>query len=394
VIPAERAHLRIAASTHAGMSGKNNEDRYAVSAYRLEGSPSLPSVLAVVCDGIGGHRAGEVAAEIAVETISQGVAQSDASQPIETLRTVIQEASQKILEQAQEDHGKHGMGSTCACAWVIDKRLYIAYVGDSRIYLLRDGKIHQLSNDHTWVQEAIDVGLISPEQAREHPNAHVIRRHLGSQQPVEPDTRLRLAPDENNEQMEAHQGMELLPGDQLVLCSDGLTDLVNPDEILQALQGKDQQEALKELTQLANQRGGHDNITIISMRVPPGGLDSTPTIPIPRRKLFRSQRRKAIVGWSCLVAALLVVLLVSGLIAGYLFLSSSASNATLTPTLTSATVTVTSMPSAETPFTTPPTSAPAQATPTRPQASPPPAGSPPAQSAPTLTPWPTNTIGP
>lgn len=393
MIPAERSHLHVAASTHAGMSGKNNEDRYGVSAYRLEGGQPLPSVLAVVSDGIGGHRAGEVAAEIAIETISQGVARSDASQPVEVLRTAIQKASQEILEQAQKDHGKHGMGATCACAWVIDNRLYIVYVGDSRIYLLRGGAIQQLSNDHTWVQEAIEVGLLSPEQAREHPNAHVIRRHLGSQQPVQPDTRLRLAADESNEQMEANQGMALLPGDRLVLCSDGLTDLVNTDEILQAFEKKDQNSAIKELTQLANDRGGHDNITIVAMQAPPGGLDTAPTIPIPRRKLYRGQRRR-VIRWSCLAALLLLGLVASSLIAGYLFVSRRAPAATFTPTSITITGTIQPSASTEAPSSPAPTFTAPITSPTQAPASPLPSESPSSQSRPTLTPWPTNTSAP
>ncbi len=224
MIPSKYSHLHVAVATHPGMKGKNNEDRYAVSAYSIGEEKRIPSVLAVVCDGIGGHRAGEVAAEIAVEKISLVVAQSDGSQPLATLREAISEANQAVRSQSEVDPTRKGMGATCACAWVIGDRLFIASVGDSRIYLERAGTIHKLTTDHTWIQEALDQGILTPEQARGHPNLHVIRRYLGSQQPVEADTRLKLSRDEDDVQAQSNQGLKLVPGDTLMLCSDGLTD--------------------------------------------------------------------------------------------------------------------------------------------------------------------------
>ncbi len=268
MIPAERAHLHIAAITHPGMSGKNNEDRYAVSAFRLEGEQATPVVFAIISDGIGGHRAGEVAAEMVVETVSQAVSSSNAQFPIQTLRESIMRSSQLISVESESDPEKKGMGATCACAMVVGERLYTANVGDSRIYLLRSGGIQQISTDHTWVQEAIDAGVIAPEEGKGHPNAHVIRRYLGSKQPVEPDTRLRLSPTESAAEAEANQGLVLQPNDQVLLSSDGLTDLVTDEEILTALQSNEQQPALQVLVDLANQRGGHDNITAIVLRLP------------------------------------------------------------------------------------------------------------------------------
>jgi len=242
MIPAERAHLHIAALTHPGMSGKNNEDRYAVSAFRLEDEQSTPVVFAIISDGIGGHRAGEVAAEMVVETVSQAVAKSNAQYPIQTLRESIMRSSQEISVEAESDPEKKGMGATCASALIVGDRLYIAYVGDSRIYLVRSGAVRQISIDHTWVQEAVDANIIEPEEAKGHPNAHVIRRYLGSKQPVEPDTRLRLSPSETPAQSEANQGLPLQPGDQVILCSDGLTDLVSDAEILSAVRNQEQEQ--------------------------------------------------------------------------------------------------------------------------------------------------------
>lgn len=285
MIPAERAHLNVTAISHPGMTGKNNEDRYGVSAYTINAGDMLPSLLAVVADGIGGHRAGEVAAEIAVETISAAVAHSDGNQPVQTLCEAIVSAGQAIGERAVIDPTLQGMGSTCACVWVIGSRLYTASVGDTRVYLIREDTIHRLTTDHTWVQEAIEHGLLAPEEARKHPNAHVIRRFLGSRQEVVPDTRLRLHPHESDAQAEANQGTQLQPGDVLVICSDGLTDLVDDGEILTALRTRNTRGALEELVRLSNRRGGHDNVTILTLAVP---TIERPTIPIA---VHRSQRR-------------------------------------------------------------------------------------------------------
>ena len=268
MIPAERAHLHVAAASHPGMKGKNNEDRYAVSAHRVGGKSRIRSLLAIIADGVGGHRAGEVAAEMAVEMICRAVEESDASLPVTTLRDAIVNASQAIYLRSMEDPTQLGMSTTCVCAWVLGDRLYLASVGDSRVYLIRSGKINQLTTDHTWVQEAIETGAITEEEARNHPNAHVIRRHLGSQQPVEPDLRIRLDVNETQEQSEANQGIQLRPGDRLLLCSDGLTDLVLKEEIAEILDAYPLEDSVARLVNLANARGGHDNITIISLEVP------------------------------------------------------------------------------------------------------------------------------
>lgn len=268
MIPKEQAHLEVHAITHEGMSGKNNEDRYGVSAHVVSEKNPISSVFAIVADGIGGHQAGEIAAEIVVESISHAVAGSDASDPLAIMEEAIVEAGQEVNEQATENAAQKGMGSTCVCTWVLGEQLYIASVGDSRIYLLRNDQIHQLTTDHTWAQEAVEHGIIAPEQVRGHPQSHIIRRYLGSKTIVDVDFRLRLHPDESDEQALANQGMGLQPGDKLLLCSDGLTDLVEEDEIKEKMQWPDRDAALQELVDLANQRGGHDNITIVTLEMP------------------------------------------------------------------------------------------------------------------------------
>lgn len=264
-----RAHLNVEAQTHAGMTGKNNEDRYAVASFVLAGSERTPSLFAVLADGIGGHRAGEVAAELAVNHIVDVVAKSDGHQIRRTLEDAVADASNAIAAHSASNDNLKGMGSTCATVWIVGDRLYTASVGDSRIYLLRGGKIQQLSVDHTWIQEALEKNIITPETAREHPNVHVIRRYLGSAVPPEADFRLKLSKEDNDEQAEARQGVKLQPNDVVLLCSDGLTDLVWNDEILETVNSKPNlKEGAGALIALANSRGGHDNITVVLISIP------------------------------------------------------------------------------------------------------------------------------
>jgi PPM family protein phosphatase len=385
----ERAHLFISANTHPGMKGKNNEDRYAVSTHRLGKRNNIPSVLAVVCDGIGGHRAGEVAAEIAVETISRAVAKADAQQPLEILNQAIQEASASIHTEAEANPERQGMGATCVCTWIIGDRLYTASVGDSRLYLVRGDTIQQLTTDHTWIQEAIEFGALTPEQARNHPNAHVIRRYLGSKSPVEVDFRIRLQPEETNEQALTNQGMHLLPGDILVLCSDGLTDLVEKDEIYATLKEKGRENALQVLTDLANQRGGHDNITMVALEAPanlkPASESTGAQTPVLARRLALPCAIIAIIG--ILTAA------VAGGLFWYFSLRELPPPAVLTPSTTPTVLPAleTVLPATEEGMDTPAAPmVPPKAKPTSTRTEQPEAGTMEA----TYTPWPTNTLPP
>lgn len=251
------------------MTGKNNEDRYAVSSYHLSKDDPRPAVFAVVADGIGGHRAGEVAAELAVNYISQAISESNAKRPLKILENAIHDASQAIAAHSAGKMDEEGMGATCACVWIIENKLYTAHVGDSRIYLLRGKYIRRLTTDHTWVQEAIEKGIITPEQAHDHPNVHVIRRHLGGVQLPQVDFRLRLDDNETDDEAQENQEYTLEPSDIILICSDGLTDLVWDDEILQTIRSKkDVKSAAEALVDMANKRGGHDNITVVLMSMP------------------------------------------------------------------------------------------------------------------------------
>jgi serine/threonine protein phosphatase PrpC len=371
----------VVALTHPGMKGKNNEDCFGVAAFSQGWLGARPILLAVLSDGIGGHRAGEVASAVAVEKISQEVQNSDGSRPAEVLVKAVQAASEAIREQASQKPDHSGMGATCACVWISGDQFYTATVGDSRLYLLRGGKIQRLSTDHTWVQEAVERGVIKPEQVSGHPNAHVIRRYLGSPMPPEVDLRMRLAADEDDARALANQGAKVQPGDLLILTSDGLTDLVTDEEICQAFLNRPGEEAGRGLIDLANERGGHDNITIVAVQVPAAGK--------PRRAAGAAGSRRW--AWMGCGAILLTALLTLSLAGGWWWLNSRPqTTVVLTPSATvsleqqvliaspTPTARATRTPGPVSGFRTP-TATPAVLLP--------------ADSGPTLTAWPTNTPG-
>jgi protein phosphatase len=377
MIPAESAYLPIYAVTDRGKSGKNNEDNYAVSAHILSESDPTPSIIAIIADGVGGHQAGEVASSLAVEMISQIIARSDANRPVAALEEAFSQTNQAIYSQATINPENAGMSTTAACAWVIGDQVYLASMGDSRIYLRRGENFIQLTVDHTWVQEAIESGILTPDQAKSHPNAHLIRRYLGSKQPAIPDFRLHLHPEDSDQQLIANQGMRLESGDYLFLCSDGLTDLVSDDEINAALGGQSLQNSLDGLIDLANKRGGHDNITIIGIQVP----DEMVITSVPKT------RNRTVIIVSLLV--ILAVAVLGGWIYRAYFWEDGSPTETLQPgiiiEISSPTFTLTALPTTqipETPEVTPEVSS----SPNLPTVE---------TSIPsTYTPWPTSTSGP
>jgi protein phosphatase len=294
-------------------------------------------------------------------------------------------ASQEISRQAIANPDLQGMGSTCACAWIIAGRLYATSVGDSRIYLLRGNTILQLSTDHTWIQEAIDQGTLTPETARGHPNQHVIRRYLGSPVPPDADFRLKLPGAGDQAGVESNQGLPLREGDRLVMCSDGLTDLVDDPEILSAYREESLDEANRRLVSLANQRGGHDNITIVAIEIP------------RRAKLERLASSNRVFQAAVVATLLLALILFTGLVIGFDWLNNHAGEVQTTPTA------LTAAPSQVLPVivgtqlqpsTLTPTPSPASSATPTPGVAASPAGGIPTFTAATATPWPTNTVQP
>jgi serine/threonine protein phosphatase PrpC len=277
MIPSDQPHLRVSAVSNSGRVRDHNEDSYGVTAYRLK-DDKTPVLLAVLADGIGGHQAGEVASKLTVDTVVAVLESQPTASPLAALRAAVVEAAREVRQAATGNKAREGMGSTLAVAWIIGRKLYTVNVGDSRIYFRREGDLHRISIDHTWIQEALDHGIIQPDEVEGHPNAHVLRRHIGGAKPPEPDFRLRLKLDETDDESVANQGLMLQAGDQLLLCSDGLTDLVSGPDIDAAL-AQHGPDATQDLLQLALQRGGHDNITIIVLEAPKPVSPSGASLP-------------------------------------------------------------------------------------------------------------------
>jgi serine/threonine protein phosphatase PrpC len=391
MIRVEQTHLNVVAQTHPGMKGKNNEDRFAVSAFRLSERSRVPVLLAVLSDGIGGHQAGEVAAELAVNTISHHISESTMSQPLRTIKEAIHLASEAIRNHALGAPERSGMGATCSIVLVIGERLFTSTVGDSRIYLMRAGTgIQKLSTDHTWIQEALELGVLQPDQVKGHPHAHVIRRYLGSPTLPEADFRLRMNVRESDSQAQANQGILLKPADKLMLCSDGLTDLVEDPEILAQFQANSMEVAAQNLIDLANARGGHDNITIVAIQVPgkAAAVVAASTVAVAVAPAAAKAPAKIRRSWlfGCLGALLLVAISAAAL---FSWMAATGKNtnlpgifgkATLTPTVLIATDTIepTVAPDTDTPV---PSQTPTL-TLTRTAT----------EKPHTITPWPTNTL--
>jgi PPM family protein phosphatase len=233
------------AGTDVGRARSGNEDSYFCGR----------TVLAVA-DGLGGHQGGEVASAAAAEPLAalDGREFADPAEAAEALTAAIREANSAILDQAAGDPGLWGMGTTVTAAALAGERhLQLAHVGDSRAYLLRDGSLEQLTTDHTVVAELVRRGRLTPAQAAIHPERSILTRAVGLDPRVPVDT-----PDP----------LELQDGDQVLLCSDGLTEPVDDDQIAQLLSAEpDGNAACQALIDAANAAGGPDNITVVLLRV-------------------------------------------------------------------------------------------------------------------------------
>ena len=233
------------AGTDVGRARSGNEDSY------LRGRTVL-----AVADGLGGHQGGEVASAAAVEPLAalDGREFADPGEAAAALAAAIREANAAILDRAVGDPDLWGMGTTVTAAAVAGGRhLQLAHVGDSRAYLLRDGVLEQLTTDHTVVAELVRQGRLTPEQAAIHPERSILTRAVGLDPRIPVDT-----PDP----------VELRPGDQVLLCSDGLTEAVDDDQIAELLSSAaDGEEACRSLIDAANTAGGPDNITVVLLQV-------------------------------------------------------------------------------------------------------------------------------
>lgn len=266
--------------TDPGRVRTTNEDQFLIAELTKAmhvGNTSLPlpemqfaeqrGHLFIVADGMGGHRAGEQASALAVETIETFALNTlkwflclkdpEQRDVLKEFQTALQQADLNVCQQAAEHPELQGMGTTVTMAYSLGLRLFIVHVGDSRGYLFRSGGLHRLTRDHTLVAELVRQGRISPDEAAHHRLRHVITNAVGGHEP--------------GVQVECHR-IELESQDTLLLCSDGLTEMVPDDRIAAIIQAEpDPQTACQRFVTEANQRGGNDNITVIVARFEAGG---------------------------------------------------------------------------------------------------------------------------
>jgi len=249
--------------TDVGRRRDHNEDAFLVDA---------DLGLFVVADGMGGHAGGGTASTLAVETIRDRVRAARASDPAlfadpgpaqtsrlpEVLREAVEEACRNIYRAAQEDPSLAGMGTTVTAALLADGAAFVAHVGDSRCYLARGEQIFQISEDHSLVNEQLKAGAITEEEARSSRFRNIITRSVGFEEEVLVDV----------------MGLEVQPGDTLVLCCDGLSNLVGDGEIGQVVAAEPLSDSPEKLVALANERGGDDNITVIVVKIDGTGASS------------------------------------------------------------------------------------------------------------------------
>ncbi len=239
--------LAVAARTDVGMVRAGNEDSFFANADAERG-------LFVVADGMGGHAAGEVASAMAVDIVRRDLAEVNAlsETAVPLLTDALKAANHSIFLRTVTEVDKQGMGTTASVLLIANSRYLVGQVGDSRVYMLRDGKLLQVTKDHSYVQEQVDAGLLTPEQARNHPYSNVITRCVGASDNVEPDT---------------YSG-DTRPGDVFLVASDGLTGMVDDRRIAYLLSlPLDPRKIVDSLIKEANARGGLDNITAIVIRI-------------------------------------------------------------------------------------------------------------------------------
>ena len=204
--------------------------------------------LLLVCDGMGGHKGGEIASRLAVETISNYFEKlNDRYNISEVINKSLEAANTSIILKAKEETELTDMGSTVVLVLVKNELAFYTSLGDSRIYKIRDGMIRQITKDNSLVQQMVDSNIITEDEAKIHPKKNVITKALGTNDELEP---------------EIYEPLKLQVNDKLILCSDGLTAHVDEEEIFQLSENNPPQEAARKLVELANERGGTDNITV------------------------------------------------------------------------------------------------------------------------------------
>ncbi len=230
--------------TDVGIRRESNQDYMYTSETAVGNLPNL----FLLADGMGGHAAGDYASRFTVEKVAELVGKSTFTEPVAIIKQAISEANALLLAEADKDVSRQGMGTTLVTATIIDDRMYVSNVGDSRLYLVSDDKMIQVTRDHSLVEEMVRLGEMDKEDAKIHPDKNIITRAVG------------VLPEVSADFFE----VELEPGDMILMCSDGLTNMVRDEEIRQIILGqRDIVEKAEKLVETANKNGGRDNITVV-----------------------------------------------------------------------------------------------------------------------------------
>ncbi len=283
---AEPIRLRLFARTDVGQVREHNEDNFLVADLSRRSRGLLDAnratalghqgSLFAVCDGMGGAAAGEIASQLAVDIIYEKMVEGLEETTVlprddlaRRLVRAVELAGLRIFHEAKADRSRRGMGTTVTAAALVDNHLFLAQVGDSRGYILRKGELVQVTRDQSLVNQLIEAGQLTEEEAETFEHNNIILQALGTSDTVQVDLTY----------------VELQQGDLLMLCSDGLSGMVRPDEIRELLQSeKDPLELCKGLTDRANQAGGHDNITVIVVQFDGDALSTESSEPLRYRK--------------------------------------------------------------------------------------------------------------
>ncbi len=235
--------MRAFSKTDKGKRREMNQDYVYTSEGRIGNLPNL----CILADGMGGHNAGDYASRYTVETIVDSIEKDEQKEPVSIIEQAIQRANQAILEKAKTDIDLDGMGTTVVVATIVDNEMYVANVGDSRLYVIGE-EIHQITKDHSFVQEMVRRGELNAKDARVHPDRNIITRAIGGAKPLEVD----------------FFEVELKEKERVLMCSDGLTDMIEDEDILKILkEQKSTADGIKCLVETANENGGNDNITVV-----------------------------------------------------------------------------------------------------------------------------------
>jgi len=248
-----RTGIEVSIQSDIGCLRQNNEDSFGYWEPEDDQQFLRKGRLAVVADGMGGYEGGQEASRLAVETLVEIYRDFGGDDPQAALIEALQTAHEQIREYSFAHPELRGMGTTCTAAAIVQDALYYVHVGDTRLYLIRDGQITRVTRDHSYVGRLVESGMISPEEAENHPQRNILTAALGTNPDLIMDSPGQPEP--------------LRPEDVLLICSDGLWGQVRDSEILDAVENKSAEQTGRRLIELARERGGPDNITVEVLRL-------------------------------------------------------------------------------------------------------------------------------